>query len=209
MKRFSERDVRRFYDLLQHDPKIGVTQVNVMDGDHLIGVGLFDNEDDFASECQRYNTLGLLQAGINPRSLDLLGEYGGLKNRIRSLFSDVVSLQDIAAVTGVVASAMGQITEAALVYRKDISVLGDGRLFFPLDEEIVIEDKRPGRLAKKIAQWFFGEDTLTKVELRRMVSIPGTADPEGTWFHPRIRFRKYRPYVLDGITKAIRGEEEA
>ena len=93
MKRFHERDVRRFYDLLQHKSDLGLTQLNVVDDENLIGVGLFDNEDDFVSECSRYNTLGLLQAGVNPRSSHLLDDYAGLQNRIRTLFSDVVSKQ--------------------------------------------------------------------------------------------------------------------
>ena len=209
MKRFNERDIRRFYDLLQHNPESGLTQLNVIEDDHLIGVGLFDNEDDFVSECQRYNTLGLLQAGINPRSLNLLGEYSGLKNRIRSLFSDIVALKDIASVTGVVAPVIWQVTEAVMAYRKDVSVFGDGSVFFPLDVEISLEEQRPRPMAKKIAEWFFGEATLSKVDLAEMVPVPGTEDPEGNWFHPRIRFRKYRPYYLDGISKAIRGDEEA
>lgn len=208
MKRFNERDVRRFYDLLQHDSELGLTQLNAMDGDNLIGVGLFDNADDFVKECNRYNTLGRLRAGVNPRSLDLLDEYGGLENRMRTLIIDVVSLKDIACVTGVVATEPGQLTEAALVYQKDVSVLDEGAFFFPMDKPIPIEDGRPGRLAKQVAQWFFGEATLTKVDLLQMVSVPGTAHPESTWLHPRVRFRKYRPYILDSITAAIRGDED-
>ena len=206
MRRFHERDVRRFYDLLQHGAKSGLTQINVMDEDHLIGVGLFDNEDDFATECRRYNTLGLLQAGVNPRSVHLLDEYGGLQNRIRTLFSDIASKRDVACVTAVVISEPGQLTDAALAYQKDVSVLGDGALFFPLDGEISIEQDRPNRTAKRIAEWFWGEATLSYIDLAHMVAVPGTADPEGTFFHPRLRFRKYRPYILEGISAAIRGE---
>ena len=206
MRRFYERDVRRFYDLIQHDAKSGLTQLNAVDGDQLIGVGLFDNEDDFVAECRRYNTLGLLQAGVNPRSSDLLDEYGGLQNRIRTLFSDVVSKRDIACVTGVVISEPGQLAEAALAYQKDVSVLGDGSLFFPLDEEISIEKDRPNRTAKQIAEWFLGEATLSDIDLTHLVAVPGTSDPQGTFFHPRLRFRKYRPYILEGISTAILGE---
>ena len=206
MKRFHERDVRRFYDLLQHEARSGLTQLNAIDGDHLIGVGLFDNEGDFVSECLRYNTLGLLQAGVNPRASHLLDEYGGLQNRIRTLFSDIVSKRDIACVTGIVISEPGQLTEAALAYQKEVSALGDGALFFPLDEEIAIENARPNRTAKQIAEWFWGEATLSSVDLTCMVSVPGTSDPEGTFFHPRLQFRKYRPYILEGISAAIRGE---
>ena len=225
MKRFVERDVRRFYDLLQHksdsdsekkesdevedDPSSGLTQLNVIDDGHLIGVGLFDNEDDFVSECERYNTLGVLRVGINPRSKRLLEEYGGLHNRIRSLFTDVVDRHEIASVTGLMVSEPGQLTRQALDFKKDVSVMGDGSWFFPFDEAILLEDMRPRRLAKQIAEWFFGEATLTKVELDQMVPVPGTQDPEGTLFHPRIRFRKFRPYILEGIAKAIRGEEDA
>jgi hypothetical protein len=208
MKRFDERDIRRFYDLLQHDSKHGLTQLNAMDGENLIGIGLFDNEEDFVSECKRYNTLGALWVGVNPRSKNLLDEYGGLLNRMRTLIIDVVSLKDVVSVTGFVASEPGQLTEAALAYQKDVSVLGDGAFFFPMDKPISIEDDRPGRLAKQVAQWFFGEATLTKVDLLQMVPIPGIADPEGTWFQPRVKFSKYRPYILDGIATAVRGEEE-
>ena len=206
MKRFNERDVRRFYDLLQHKSDLGLTQLNVMDDENLIGVGLFDNEDDFVSECLRYNTLGLLQAGVNPRSSHLLDNYGGLLNRIRTLFSDVVSKEDIACVTGVVIPEPGQLTEAALAYQNDVSVLGDGALFFPMDREIAIENGRPNRTARQIAEWFLGEATLSRIDLTSMAPIPGTADPEGTWFHPRLQFRKYRPYILDSISEAICGE---
>ena len=210
MKRFHERDVRRFYDLLQHKSDLGLTQLNVMDDENLIGVGLFDNEDDFVAECSRYNTLGLLQAGVNPRSSHLLDNYGGLQNRIRTLFSDVVSKEDIAWVTGVVISEPGQITEAALAYQKDVSVLGDGALFFPMDREISIENGRgrPNRTARQIAEWFWGEATLSRIDLTSMVPVPGTSDPEGTWFHPRLQFRKYRPYILEGIAEAIMNTDE-
>lgn len=208
MKRFDERDIRRFYDLLQHDSEHGLTQLNAMDGENLIGIGLFDNEDDFLSECRRYNTLGALCVGVNPRSKYLLDEYGGLLNRMRTLIIDVVSLKDVVSVTGFVASEPGQLTEAALAYQKDVSVLGDGAFFFPMDKPISIEDGRPDRLAKKVAQWFFGEATLTQVDLLQMMSVPGTADPEGTWLHPRVKFRKYRPYILDGISEAVRGGKD-
>ena len=131
MKRFNKRDVKRIYDLLQHDAEHGLTQLNALDGEDLIGAGLFDNEDDFVSECERYNTLGALWVGINPRSKQLLDEYSGLHNRMRTLITDVVSLKDIACVTGFVASEPLQLTEAALAYQKDVSVLSDGAFFFP------------------------------------------------------------------------------
>ena len=188
MKRFHERDVRRFYDLLQHKSDLGLTQLNVLDGENLIGVGLFDNEDDFVSECSRYNTLGLLQAGVNPRSSHLLDSYGGLQNRIRTLFSDVVSKEDIACVTGVVISEPGQITEAALAYQKDISVLGDGALFFPMDREIPIENSRPNRTARQIAEWFLGEATLSRIDLTAWFPCPVHQTLKAPGFTPACNF---------------------
>ena len=89
MSRFSERDVRRCYDLLQHGPEIGLTQLKAIESGQIIGLGLFDNEDDFVAECSRYNALGNLYVGVNPRSTDLLDQFGGLKNRIRSVWTDI------------------------------------------------------------------------------------------------------------------------
>lgn len=203
MKRFDEQDVRRFYDLLQHKPELGLTQLNAFDGEQLIGVGLFDNEDDFVSECERYNELGQVFAGVNPRAKRLLDEYGGLKNRMRSLFVDVVTEDDVACVTGVVVRDVGQLTDAAHHYSRDVSVLDDGRLFFPMDEPLEFQEKNHQRLPRLLAQWFFGEADFQNVNLMRMVAVPGTAKPDGTWWRPRVRFRKYKPFILEGISTAI------
>lgn len=207
MKRFDERDVRRFYDLLQHKPELGLTQLNASDGDHLIGVGLFDNEEDFVSECRRYSGLGQLYAGVNPRSQKLLDAYGGLENRMRSLFVDVVTEDDIACVTSIVVRDVGQLTEAAEVYKRDASVLDGGGLFFPMDDPLDFQDQNQQKLSKLLARWFFGEADFQKVNLKRMVLVPGTAKKDGNWFRPRARFRKYRPYILEGISAAIREQE--
>jgi len=203
MKRFEERDVRRFYDLLQHKPELGLTQLNAYDGDHLIGVGLFDNEDDFVAECERYNDLGQIYAGVNPRSKALLDMYGGLKNRMRSLFVDVVTEDDLSCVTGVVVRDIGQLTEAAQAHMRDICVLDDGMLFFPMDEPLEFHDQNRQRLPKLLARWFFGEADFQKVNLKRLVLVPGSAKQNGNWFRPRVRFKKYKPYILDGISAHI------
>lgn len=207
MKRFEERDVHRFYDLLQHAPEIGLTQLNVLDGDQLIGVGLFDNEADFVAECNRYNELGQIYAGVNPRTLSLLDAYGGLKNRVRSLFVDVVNDEDIACVTGIVVRDVGQLTEAAQAYMRDISVLDDGRLFFPMDKPLDFQERSRRRLSKVLSSWFFGEPDFQSVNLVRMVAVPGTAKQDGSFFRPRVRFRKFRPFILDGISAAILEQE--
>ena len=203
MKRFDERDVRRFYDLLQHKPELGLTQLSAFDGEQLIGVGLFDNEEDFVAECERYNDLGQVYAGVNPRSLSLLDAYGGLENRVRSLFADVVREDDLACATCVAVKDVGQLTDAALVYRKDVSVLDDGTWFFPLDEPLKFDADRPKRLRRFLARWFFGESDFQNVNLMRLVGVPGTAKEDGNWFRPRVRFRKYRPYILEGISEQI------
>ncbi len=49
MGSFSEQDVRRHYDLLQHKPELGLTQLKALAGENIIGVGLFDNEEDFVA----------------------------------------------------------------------------------------------------------------------------------------------------------------
>lgn len=203
MKRFHEADVRRFYDLLQHKPELGLTQLNAYEGEQLIGVGLFDNEDDFVEECRRYNELGHVVAGVNPRHKKLLDEYGGLKNRLRSLFIDVVTDDDIACVTAVVVRDVGQLTAAAQKYMRDVSILDDGRLFFPMDESMEFQEKNHQRLPTLLANWFFGEADFQSVNLGLKVAVPGTAKPDGTWLRPRVRFRKYRPFILEGISKAI------
>ena len=208
MIRFDEQDVRRFYDLLQHKPELGLTQLSAMDGNNLIGVGLFDNEDDFVSECERYNELGQLYAGVNPRSSALLDQYGGLENRIRSLFVDVVTDTDVACVTGVALSNEKLLTPAAQAYVSDVSILDDGTLFFPMDESIEIGEDEHTQVAELLAAWFYGVETTLGVDLALKVSVPGTAKPDAGWFRPRFRFRKYRPYILEGISEAIQDSEE-
>ena len=205
MKSFDEGEVRRLYDLLQHNPDLGLTQLNVLDGDHLIGVGLFDNAEDFVSECRRYNTLGQIYAGVNPRTKKLLDQYAGLKNRLRSLFVDVVTDDDLACVTGVAVKDVGQLTEGALAFRKDVSILDDGTWFFPMDAPLNFQGQNNNQLQKRLAEWFFGEADFQNVNLSRLMAVPGTARAGATRFRPRVRFKKYRPYILEGISTAILG----
>lgn len=205
MQPFKERDVRRFCDLLQHKDR-GVTQLNALDGRNLIGVGLFDNEDDFVLECHRYNELGQLYAGVNPRAARLLDEYGGLKNRMRTLFVDVVTVSDVASVTAVVVEKAGDLTPAARKYMRDVSRLDDGSLFFPMDAPVAIEAGQYEAVGNAVLRWFFGSSQNVSADLLQMVPVPGTAKPNGTWWRPRFRFQKYRPYILEGIAGAISGE---
>ncbi len=205
MRPFNEKDVRRFYDLLQHKPELGLTQLNALDGANLIGVGLFDNESDFMAECKRYNELGQLYAGINPRALHLLDEYGGLKNRMRTLFVDVVTVSDIAHVTGQVIANKDGLTDAALKFLRDTSRLDDGAYFFPLDKPIVIEKEKHEAVIHAVTKWFLGTSDSFQIDLLQMVPVTGTARPNKTWWYHRFYFQKYRPYILEGIADAISG----
>ena len=203
MKDFSERDVRRHYDLLQHDPELGLTELRAMDGANIIGIGLFDNEEDFVLECERYNGLGELRTSVNPRSLNVLDDYGGLKNKMRTLFTEVTQEEDIAYVTGVALPGLGDLTEDARRFRRDVSALYGREVLFPLDEPIEIAPGQHGEIADKIAEWFFGESEFSRVLLAQFTNVMGTALQEGGWFRRRTRFGKYRPYVLEGITAQI------
>ena len=157
MRSFNERDVRRHYDLLQHRPELGLTQLKALDGEDIIGIGLFDNEEDFVSESRRYNGLGDLYVGVNPRSLRLLDEYGGLKNRMRTLFMDVVEKKDIDYVTGVAVPGRERLSGAAQKYRCDASVLFDGEVLFPMNEPIRTSQGGREEVRQKIAFWSYGE----------------------------------------------------
>lgn len=206
MRSFSERDVRRHYDLLQHRPELGLTQLKALDGEDIIGIGLFDNEEDFVSESRRYNGLGDLYVGVNPRSLRLLDEYGGLKNRMRTLFMDVVEKKDIDYVTGVAVAGRERLSEAAQKYRRDASVLFDGEVLFPMNEPIRTSQDNREEVRQKIAFWAYGEIHAEPPSLMQFVRVIGTSVQGRGWFHRRTRFQKYRPYILDGIASEITGE---
>ena len=206
MKSFNERDVRRHYDLLQHEPDLGLTQLKAMEGDHIIGIGLFDNEDDFASECERYNGLGDLYVGVNPRSIRLLDDYGGLKNRMRTLFLDVVEAGAIDCVTGVTIPDAKGLSEAARGFLGDASVLSDRDILFPMDGPIPVPQDEYGQVEARISRWFYGEGNLATVSLMQFTRVMGTELPKRGWRRRRARFRKFRPYILEGIAAEIAGE---
>ena len=205
MSSFSERDVRRQYDMLQHDPELGLTELKAMDAGQIIGIGLFDNEDDFISECFRYNELGELHASVNPRSLSILNDYGGLKNRMRTLFTDVVSEKDIEYVTGLVLPDSEGLSEAARAFLPDVCHLADSELFLPMDEPISIENDDRDGMSKAIARWVYGDINKT-LDLAQFTRVMGTAISGGSWFGKRTRFKKFRPYILEGISAQITGD---
>jgi len=205
MKLFSERDVRRQFEILQHDPEFGLTELKAVDGDHVIGIGLFDNVDDFSSECLRYNELGTLYVGVNPRSLSLLDDYGGLKNRMRTLFSDVVEEKDVPFVTGLAMNSSEGLSESARALLPDVSILGNGDLFWPMDEPIPVEQDGEMDVRKAIAAWFYG-DPGRPMDISQFTRVMGTAIPGGSWLNRRTRFKKFRPFILEGIASRIIGE---
>ena len=205
MKSFSERDVRRHYDMLQHDPELGLTELKTLDAGNIIGIGLFDNEEDFVAECFRYNDLGGLYVGINPRSLSLLDDYGGLKNRMRTLFMDVVEEKDVDFVTGLILSGPEGLSESVRTFLPDVSILSDAELFFPMDEPLPIENDDRDGMSKAITRWLYG-DTSRMLDLAQFTRVMGTARPGGRWLDRRSKFKKFRPYILDGISSQIVGE---
>jgi len=204
MRSFSERDVRRHYDLLQHRPELGLTQLKAMEGLHLFGVGLFDNEEDFVSECRRYNGLGTLTVGVNPRGLELLDQFGGLRNRMRSLFRDVVEPAHIHWITGVAATASMPLASSALPFSGEATRLQDGEAFFALDEPISVHPEEAERTEGALGEWLFGERG-DSVPLIQFTQVMGAALPYGGWFRSRARFKRYRPYIQTGITESIEG----
>ncbi len=203
MKSFSERDVRRHHDLLQHSPELGLTQLKAMDGDHVIGIGLFDNEADFVSECRRYNGLGTLCVGVNPRSNRLLHDYGGLKNRMRTLFMDVVAEGDIDFITGMAVFDPERLVRPARQYLRDASVLADREVLLALDKAMPVTRESQREVRRRLGIWLYGKCDSDSIDLMQFVRVAGTAMPDGGWFKRRAVFKKYRPYIMDGITAEI------
>ena len=208
MKSFSERDVRRHYDLLQHSPELGLTHLIATDGDHVIGIGLFDNEADFVSECRRYNGLGTLNVGVNPRSNRLMEDYAGLRNRMRTLFMDVVTEGDIDFVTGMSARDPDRLARPPRDYLRDASVLADGEVFFPLDRAIPVSCESLQGVRRRLNVWLYGEVDSCGIDLMQFVRVAGTASADAGWFRRRTVFRKYRPYIMDGISDEIENLKE-
>jgi hypothetical protein len=203
VKSFSERDVRRHFHLLQHSPELGLTQLKAMDGDHVIGIGLFDNEADFVSECRRYNGLGTLYVGVNPRSNRLLQDYSGLKNRMRTLFMDVVAEGDVDFVTGMAVFEPERLVGSVRDFVNDASVLANYEVFFPLDKAMPVSGESQQGVRRQLDTWLYGPYDSGGIDLMQFVRVVGTAVPDGGWFKRRTVFKKFRPYIMDGITAEI------
>ena len=205
MSTFSERDVRRHYDLLQHKTELGLTQLKAMVGEDIIGLGLFDNEDDFLSECRRYNELGELYVGVNPRTVRLLEDYGGLRNRMRTLFIDVVAEGDIDFVTGLVVSAddRPRLSDRARAFLDDASVLHGGLSFFPLDEPIEAPREKQADIGSRVCEWAFGAQPDGSTSLMQYVRVCGTAVARRSWIRKRTKFGRFRPFIMEGISAQI------
>jgi hypothetical protein len=207
MSDFNEADVRRHYDLLQHKSELGLTQLKAMVGEDIIGIGLFDNEDDFVAECRRYNGLGTLHVGINPRTMRLLEDFGGLRNRMRTLFLDVVEEGDVDFVTGftVPKADSGDLTKAAADFTGDASVLHGEEFLFALDEPIEAPAERQAEISERLSTWAFGAGKRAPIALMQFARVVGTAVSRRTWFRRRTKFRRFRPYILEGIAGQIMG----
>lgn len=196
MNWFSERDVRRHYDLLQHTEDRDVTAILVADDDHIIGLGLFDNEDDFVSECARYNRNGVVYVGVNPRRARLLNDYGGLKNCVRTLFSDISGPEDIEYVTGVAVPGSMDLSPEMKRFAKDASVLSDGQTLFALDEALAISDAETG---ERNLQSLITASSGWAYRLLQYVPVVGTALAKPSFLKRRFGFRRYRPYFIPGL----------
>ncbi len=166
-----------------------------MDTDQIIGTGLFDNEDDFVAECGRYNTLGDLYVGVNPRPLRLLDEYGGLKNRVRSLFVDVTTASDIDQITGVAVGAGVVLSARARGLLREASRLHDKEALFAFGSPL------PAGKSEALKKWVTDSDFDYAID--QYVRVPGTALQNRGFLRPRVRFRQYRPYQLTEISDAI------
>ena len=197
MTQINPKDISRCYDLLQHDPEQGLTQLLARDSEQIIGLGLFDNEDDFVMECERYNGLGDLFVGVNPRSNRLLDCYGGLKNRMRSVFVDVSDPTLIDYVTGIVIPGGLALSAEGEQYKREVSLLHDRERFFALGSPI------PVGLADDLVNWIVEPDGIWSYRPDQYVQVPGTALMDGSLFTRRATFRRYRPYRLDGLSTAI------
>ena len=203
MKSFSERDVRRHYDLLQHSPELGLTHLKATEGGHVIGIGLFDNETDFVSECRRYNGLGTLYVGVNPRSGHLMEDYGGLRNRMRTLFMDVVTEGDIDFVTGMAVGDPDRLSPPPRKFLRNASVLADGEVFFPLDKAMPVSPETLQNVRRRLGVWLYGEVNSGGIDLMQFARVAGTATADDGWFRRRTTFKRFRPYIMDGIGAEI------
>jgi len=199
---FSEKDVRRCYDLLQHDPELGLSQLLAMDSDRIIGLGLFDNEEDFLSECLRYNTLGDLFVGVNPRSIRLLDQFGGLKNRMRSVFVDVSDPSMIDHITGIAVPEGVELSDQARARKRDLSLLHEREMFFALGKPLPIS------AADHLADWVVGSNRSWSYQVDQYIRVPGTAVAVGGFFSRRVTFRRYRPYQLPEVSDAVLVDSE-
>jgi hypothetical protein len=200
---FREKDVRRCHDLMQHDPDLGLSQLVAKDAGQIIGLGLFDNEEDFVSECLRYNTLGDLYVGVNPRSFRLIDQFGGLKNRMRSVFVDVSEPSMIDFITGIAVPAAVELTPEASECKREVSSLHDRETFFALGKPLPVE------LADRFGSMILKEGGSWSYQVDQYVRVPGTALIGGGFFSRRVVFRRYRPFQLAELSDALLEDETA
>jgi hypothetical protein len=174
-----------------------------MESDQIIGLGLFDNEADFVAECKRYNTLGDLYVGVNPRSLQLLDHFGGLKNRMRSVFTDVTVDLKIEHITGIAVPDEIPLSDQAEALTSEASILHDGDTFFAFGSSL---DSGCRRLLRT---WVTDPDQSWHYDLHQYIRVTGTALSDAGFFSRRASFKRYRPYQLTEITEAILAMSDA
>ena len=202
--KFNEREVRRHYRLLRHERKEWMTEVKATIGRRTIGIGFFDNAEDFVRESYRYDGVANLYTGVNPRSMESLSKWRGLRNRIRTLFSEVASEDDVNVVTAVLAGKDTPLSINAQNHLKEVSMFSEGELFFLLDLPIPVDHENRARVKVSIARWLCGPTfRVPEYHLDRSVRIMGTRIVVGEEPGAVVRFKKYRPEPIRGLSRII------
>ena len=99
-KEINETDVRKFYQLLNHEG-LGLTEIRIIDPRTGIkGIGFFDNEDAFIQICERWSGEANIYSGRNPRPYRFKDQYPQSYNTLNSRQGEGGKSQDVEWVTG-------------------------------------------------------------------------------------------------------------
>ncbi|MBN1530747.1 MAG: hypothetical protein JW895_16920, partial [Thermoleophilaceae bacterium] len=220
--------IRATYRWLAH-AEHGVSEVRVIrPGKGIVGIGFFDDEDDFVSECVRTNAAGNVYVGIQPRPRRLLDlapnavrplRSGAGRKDIEVVTATVIDLdpvrpKDTAATEEELAAAV-EAAEAAAAWAEGAGVgrparmmSGNGaQLWFALPPIVLDDDNRDAVQAnlKAFEAELRGQVESDRVkvdsihDLPRIIKVVGTVSRKGDGTVDRP-FRVSRP--LDGLSRA-------
>ena len=113
------------------------------------------------------------------------------------MFTDVTEGTEIEHVTGIAVPGSVRLSPEASKFRRETSILHDRELFFPLETSL------DARAAGQIARWVTGSTESWTCDVTHFVRVPGTAIQGGGFFSRRVKFRRYRPYLLAEVSEAI------